>query len=129
LTEGEAPGDCLEYQRVAELIDAWPKLRESMPPAAGDAAAQFIDARIGRLRRGLADSGFGDPQAAALASNDEPMVCAEMAAISREALWHASQIAYEALHRWPELALKAEGAAPAAARDWVAMGLKSQATT
>jgi HD-GYP domain-containing protein (c-di-GMP phosphodiesterase class II) len=129
LTEGEASGQCIEYQRVAELIDAWPKLCGSMPPAAGDPAAEFISARIGRLRRELAEGGFGNPQAAALAAHSEPVVYAEMAALAREALWHARQIAYEARQRWPELAVSVEGASPAAAREWVAMGLKVPATT
>jgi HD-GYP domain-containing protein (c-di-GMP phosphodiesterase class II) len=141
LGEGETAGNCLEYQQVAELIDAWPKLRGSMPPAAGDPAAEFIEARLIRLRRELAEGGFGDPQAAALAADSDPMLCVEMAALAREALWHARQIAYDALQRWPELAPSAESASPAcapggategkpgAAAGWVAMGLKVQATT
>jgi hypothetical protein len=48
---------------------------------------------------------------------------------AREALWHARQIAYDALHRWPELALTVGAAASGAAGEWVAMGLRVQATT
>ncbi|HEX4585802.1 MAG TPA: HD domain-containing phosphohydrolase [Burkholderiaceae bacterium] len=141
LGEGETAGSSLEYQQVSELIDTWPKLCGSMPPAAGDRAAEFIEARLVRLRRELAEGGFGNPEAAALAADGDPMLCVEMAGLAREALWHARQIAYDALQRWPQLAPGAEGASPAsapggstagkagAAAEWVAMGLKLQATT
>lgn len=129
LKEGDAPANGPEHEQVSSLIDAWPKLRASMPPAADEPPAAFIEARIARLRRWLADAGLGDPKAAALAASDEPMVGAEIAALAREALWHARQIAYEALHRWPELALTVGAAASSAAGEWIAMGLRVQATT
>jgi putative nucleotidyltransferase with HDIG domain len=134
LKESDAPDGCAEHQKVSALIEAWPQLRNSRPPAAGDAAAEFLDSRIGRLRRWLADAGLGDPEAAARAANDEPMVRAEMEALAREALWHARQIAYDARHRWPELAPGlpdngADVAVPSAAAEWVGTGLKLLATT
>jgi hypothetical protein len=127
-TEGESTDGRLEYQQVTALIEAWPKLCASMQPAAGDPATEYIDARISRLRRWLADAGLGDPEAAALAAREEPMVYAEMMALAREALWHVRQIAYDALHRWSELAPR-EAAPRSAAAEWVAMGLKSQPAT
>jgi hypothetical protein len=99
-----------------------------MQPPAGDPATDYIGARISRLRRWLADAGLGDPEAAALAAREEPMVSAEMMALAREALWHVRQIAYDALHRWSELAA-GEAAPRSAAAEWVAMGLKSQPAT
>lgn len=128
-TEGEAIEGGIEYQHVAALIDAWPKLCASMQPTAGDAATEYIEARIGRLRRWLADAGLGDAEAAALAARQEPMVYAEIMALTREALWQVRQIAYDALHRWSELA-PSEAAAPrSAAAEWVAMGLRLQAVS
>ncbi len=127
LNEGEIGSNCLEYQQVTALLDAWSKLCGSMPPVAGDRAAEFIDARIGRLRRWLADAGLGDPEAAALAAKEEPAVRAELAALAREALWQVRQIAYDALHRWSELAGGDAAAVRGAASEWVAMGLKLQA--
>jgi HD-GYP domain-containing protein (c-di-GMP phosphodiesterase class II) len=129
LKEGETAAHGSEHQEVASLIDAWPKLRASAQPAADEPAAAFIEARLGRLRRWLADAGLGDPEAAALAASDEPLVRAEIAALAREALWHARQIAYDALHRWPELALTVGAAASSATGEWVAMGLRVQAST
>ena len=128
-TEGEAIEGGVEYQQVAALIDAWPKLCASMQPAAGDAATEYIEARIGRLRRWLADAGLGDAEAAALAASQEPMVYAEMTALTREALWHVRQIAYDALHRWSELAPREAAAPRSAAAEWVAMGLRLQAAS
>jgi hypothetical protein len=112
------------------LIDAWPHLCGAMPPAAGDPATALIDARIGRLRRSLAEAGLGDPEAAALAASKEPAVCAEIAALAGEALWHVHQIAYDALHRWPQLQTKEGLCASSAAAEWVASGLSvGRATT
>jgi len=122
----EAPARFFEYEQIAGLIDAWPRLRAAAPPAAGDAATAFIDARIDRLRRWLAEAGFSDPEAAGLAAGAEPLVCVELAALGREALWHIRQIAYDALHRWPEL--QAAQAASAAAQ-WVESGLSVGRTT
>jgi len=101
LSTGEGDGcvGCPEYQQIADLIEAWPTLCRSLPPPVDDPATGFIEARIGRLRRWLADAGLGDPEAAALAAREEPMVVAEMAALAREALWNVRQIAYDALHR------------------------------
>jgi HD-GYP domain-containing protein (c-di-GMP phosphodiesterase class II) len=121
--ERETPSQCSEYEQVAALIDAWPHLCRQMPPAAGDAPAVFIDARIARLRRWLADAGLGDPQAAAVAASEDSAVCAEMAALAREGLWHLHQIAYDALHRWPALKTDDGKPAPSAAGQWVASGL------
>lgn len=123
LNEGEMPGQCSEYEQVAALIDAWPQLCRQMPAPADDAATAFIDARIARLRRWLADAGLGDPQAAALAASEDSVVCAEMAALAREGLWHLRQIAYDALHRWPELQTDDGKAASSAVGQWVAAGL------
>lgn len=122
--EAETPRQCTGYQRVAGLIDAWTQSRNAMAPAADDAAAAFIDARIGRLRRWLADAGLGDPQAAAVAASEDSAVCAEMAALAREALWHVRQIAYDALQRWPELQAKDGQAPPSVVGEWVASGLR-----
>jgi len=118
LNEGDTPGTGSEYQQVTTLFDAWPRLCGQMPPAAGDSAAAFIDARINRLRRWLADAGLGDPEAAVRAADGAPMVGAEMAGLTHETLWHVRQIAYDALHRWPGLSPDGP-AAPSAARDWV----------
>jgi HD-GYP domain-containing protein (c-di-GMP phosphodiesterase class II) len=123
LSEAEAPGQCSEYEQVAALIDAWPQLCRQMPPAAGDAATAFIDARIARLRRWLADAGLGDPQAAAVAASEDSVVCAEMAALAREGLWHLRQIAYDALHRWPQPQANDGKAASSAVAEWVTSGL------
>jgi HD-GYP domain-containing protein (c-di-GMP phosphodiesterase class II) len=110
---------CPESDRVAALIDAWPQLRTAMPPPAGDAASEFIDQRVGRLRRWLADAGLGDPKAAAAAASEDPSVCAELVALAREGLWQVRQIAYDAQHRWPELAAEQGSAAAGAAHAWV----------
>jgi HD-GYP domain-containing protein (c-di-GMP phosphodiesterase class II) len=125
LGEGQVPCDRSEYELVTALIDAWRHARGAAPPAAGDAAADFIDARIARLRRWLADAGLGSgPDGAAVAAADEePSVCAELGALAREALWHVRQIASEAMHRWPALAPRDGAAAPGAAGEWIASGL------
>jgi hypothetical protein len=94
-----------------------------MPPSAGDAAADFIETRVERLRRWLVEAGLGDPEAAALAATDAPAVRAEMAALEREALWHARQIAYQAVQFWPELASRSASTTPRAASAWVALAL------
>ncbi|HEX7156229.1 MAG TPA: HD domain-containing phosphohydrolase, partial [Burkholderiaceae bacterium] len=54
LEEGRMPCDRSEYELVTALIDAWQHARAGARPAADD-AADFIDARIHRLRRWLAD--------------------------------------------------------------------------
>ena len=123
LNEAETPGRCAEYERVTALIDAWPSLCRQMPPPAGDAATAFIDARVARLGRWLADAGLGDTQAAAVAASEDSVVCAEIAALAREGLWHLRQIAYDALHRWPELQTGDGKAASTAVGQWVASGL------
>jgi HD-GYP domain-containing protein (c-di-GMP phosphodiesterase class II) len=123
LNEGETPGECTEYERVNALIDAWPQLCRQMPPPAGDGATAFIDARIARLRRWLAEAGLGDPQAAAVAASEDPVVYAEIVALAREGLWQFRQIAYDALQRWPELQTSDGKAVPSAVGQWVASGL------
>jgi HD-GYP domain-containing protein (c-di-GMP phosphodiesterase class II) len=121
--DGDSPGPCPEFERVAALIGAWPHLCGETPPAAGDPASAFIDARLGRLRRWLADAGLGDSKAAAAAAAADPAVLAEMKAGACEALWHMRQIAQDALHRWPKLQAGEEAVARSAAAQWVASAL------
>jgi putative nucleotidyltransferase with HDIG domain len=127
--EGEMPGECSACKQVAALISAWPDLCRQMPPSANDPATTHINARMERLRRWLADAGFSDPEAAALAADGEPMICVELVALAREALWHIRQIAYDALHRWPELQTQEGASAPSAAALWIASALSVGRTT
>jgi hypothetical protein len=110
-------------------LDAWTRLCAANPPAADDPASAFIAARIGRLRRWLADAGVGDPDAAALAAEEVAVVNAEVAALAHEAHWHARQIALDALGQWPRLAPREGETAAGAAEQWVCQALTAREVT
>jgi hypothetical protein len=119
LGEGVTAGVCPEYERVSALIDAWAPT-QGATPGPDDGPVAFIDARVRRLRRWLADAGLGDSKAASAAAAEDPAVFAEMAGLAREALWQVRQIAYDAQQRWPLLAEATQPAEPSAAYAWVA---------
>jgi len=129
--EGDTPANGPEHEQVASLIDAWPKLRAF--DAAGRrratrgihrSAPRPVAPVAGRRRPGRSGKRPRWPPATSR------WCCAgDRSRWAREALWHARQIAYEALHRWPELALTVGAAASSAAGEWIAMGLREQAST
>ncbi len=114
---------CSEFEQIVALIDSWRHMREAISGSAQDPAAEFIDARIARLRRWLADAGFGDSQAIAMVATEDTKICAEIVAVVREAMWHTRQIAYEALERWPLLEREVDVGASSAARRWIGSAL------
>ena len=103
-----APGEAVAaaghaaFDAAVARIDSWKRISDSMQEDDQDAATAFIDARIDRLGRWLADAGVDDPQAAVLAAQDEPVLQWEIAALAREAGWHLRQIAYEVSECWPQ---------------------------
>ena len=127
--ESPAAASWSECRRALELLDAWTRLCAANPPAADDPASAFIAARIGRLRRWLADAGVGDPDAAALAAEEVAVVSAEVAALAHEAHWHARQIALDALGQWPRLATREGETASGAAEQWICQALTAREAT
>lgn len=71
----------------------------------------------------MADAGFGDSQAMAMVATEDTKICAEIAAVVREAMWHTRQIAYEALERWPQLEREEEVESSSAAGRWIGSAL------
>ncbi len=112
--EAAAAAGNIAFDAVVARIDAWKEISDSMQEDDQDAATAYIDARIDRLCRWLADAGVDDPHAAVQAAQEEPELHWEIAALAREARWHLRQIAYEVSERWPQ---------PPSSRigEWIAM--------
>jgi len=123
ITHEATPCSTAEAQLVDSLFVTWRKAREAELSKESAAARAYIDARVERLRRWLSEAGFWEEGAVPEPDQlkETPLVCAEMNALAREALWHLRQIAYEALHRWPDLATQ-QGATHDASR-WLASAL------
>jgi hypothetical protein len=121
LVEVDVTGEAPAHPQVSAWLQAWTSLRERTPPDAADAAAAFINERIARLHRWLAEAGLADWEAAEqVAKEAPPIVRAEIAAVARESVWQIRQIAQEVSHRWPQYSAAQSDAAPSAAREWVA---------
>ncbi len=100
--EATAAAGNAAFDAAVARIDSWKRISESLQENDQDVATAFIDARIDRLCRWLADAGVDDPQAALEVARDEPALQWEIAALAREAGWHLRQIAYEVSERWPQ---------------------------
>lgn len=113
---------CDACKEVISRLESWSSLRAGAGPASADPGASFIDERVTKLRRWLAEAGLGEPQFLADAGGSSPEVDAEVSALAREALWHLREIAYAALQRWPQLGAPPAATSSAAGR-WIAENL------
>jgi HD-GYP domain-containing protein (c-di-GMP phosphodiesterase class II) len=108
--------------KVARLLADWKEARVQGATGALQEVCGFIDERLGKLRRFLAEAGIdpvgdGGPSSAL---GDDPTAVAEVNGLMREALWHVRQAAFEAGMQWPHLAGDAAGeGADAAVRRWL----------
>jgi len=102
LAHGDETPNRTDLKRAGALLAAW----RNVSAAAGSESATYayISERMQRLQRIVAEASLSsDPD------TDDPdsasVVCAEMDSLGREALWHARQIAFDVLQRWPDAGL------------------------
>jgi hypothetical protein len=100
--------------KVARLLADWREARVQGATGALQEVCAFIDERLGKLRRFLAEAGIdlNGNAAASAAAADDATALAELNGLMSEALWHVRQIAYETTSRWPQVAAQPDTGAP-----------------
>lgn len=121
--EAAPAGEAGEYRKAMDLIGDWRRARREAAGPGDGPAELFVDGRLDRLARALAEAGVGDAAAATAAAGEEAQVGQEVAALGREALWHVRQIAHDAVLRWPHLQPQDGTAAPGPAGPWICAAL------
>jgi len=106
-----------ELRRVGALLAAW-RIASTGASSAEAPQFAFVDERMQRLRRQVAEVRFDDG-AATTAPEATSILCAEMNALGREALWQARQIAYDAVQRWPNVGHHETLAGQSAVSEWI----------
>jgi len=110
-----------ELRRVGALLTAW---RIACERVTGADAPQFVfvNERMQRLHRMLAEVSIrseGPTEAAATS-----VVCAEIGALGREALWQTRQIAYDTRQRWPDTGERGSLPGQDAVNEWIYAAMK-----
>jgi hypothetical protein len=119
---------CPALGEAVALLAAWRTVRDAASAGKTDRTFVFVDERLQRLQRWLVEAGV-DTSAAGMAQDDAaetPLVCAEMQAIGREALWHTRQIAYAAIQRESDAGPEGPGvssAAQDALSEWISRAI------
>jgi hypothetical protein len=110
-----------ELRRAGTLLAAWREMAGVEPLGDGGLFA-FVNERMERLQALLADA----PISLDLSAPGEQaaaQLCAEMGALGREVLWHARQIAFDAVQRWPDALSTGPIALQSQAGAWVSAAM------
>jgi hypothetical protein len=106
-----------ELRRAGAVLAAW-RRASAATPVHEAAQFQFVNERMRRVDRLVAEASIRDETESAGAAD----VCADIAALGREALWHARQIALDAMHRFPPTGSSAIG--QDVVGDWIAVAMR-----
>lgn len=96
LSIGDVQGKLSDCESVFAMLSEWRGVATGSCPA-----TKFLNERISRLRRWIAETGMSvDDYAAVSHINEDPSIRSEAICIAREAQWHIRQIAYETTDRF-----------------------------
>jgi HD-GYP domain-containing protein (c-di-GMP phosphodiesterase class II) len=122
---GVASGDAVDsdaraaVDRLSHLCTSWKAAAAAAKTGAQGPIVEYIETRLARLRRLLAEAGIQPAAGLPDEIAADPAALAELGGLAREALWHVRQIASDLTLRWPELAHDEPGSADAALRAWI----------